>query len=717
MRQVGWLLDVHVRGGEAVLWIKLGDGSALRLTDLYRPDLYARPVDAGAAESLVCRLIEHQNVARVDVEDRYLSLDAVKREKVLHVYVEGAGRLKKVAEDLERSGHFRELYNTDVLHAQRYLYGLGLPATSKVEAEHHDGRLKRLRLLDDHREYRPPPFTALVLRLEPTTRSLGGAVERITAYEGLEPVAGFEGSERGLLGRFQGLVSSADPDLLVSPDSWRDLRRLHRRAEALSIGLRLGREDAEGSPSYAPGLCRGRVPVDLRHYHGWGVAGLVERTRFTYAPPALAARWAAGRTVDSRQLLEAMRRGVLAPRRGSTVTVASALETMVRDRGGLTISPEAGLHWNVAELDYESMYPHIILRDEVSYETLGEAPPVAEGGLLGAVVGEPLERRLRFKHLMRVLPAGSPDYAWCDQRQRALKELLVCAYGYSGCFANRWGNVATFQEINRLARERLLDTVDLARRRGFRVVYADTDSVFVKRPGATRRDYEELAEEISRRVGLPMALDHHYRFLVFLKRGTDPRLDVAKRYYGALMGGGLHYRGIELRRHDAPPLVKEFQERLMGILLDASSTEEVLGGGLARAVEYVRETCARVRGGEAGWRELVVSKRLGRPPGKYKSRPPHAVAAEQLTRRGVDLEAGDVVGFVYLDSGNADPWRRVAPAAALGDGWRRYDREAYVELVLDAAETLLGALGVGREGLTRGVRQTTLGEVTGIRGG
>lgn len=26
MRLVGWLLDVHVRGGEAVLWLKLGDG-------------------------------------------------------------------------------------------------------------------------------------------------------------------------------------------------------------------------------------------------------------------------------------------------------------------------------------------------------------------------------------------------------------------------------------------------------------------------------------------------------------------------------------------------------------------------------------------------------------------------------------------------------------------------------------------------------------------
>ena len=75
------------------------------------------------------------------------------------------------------------------------------------------------------------------------------------------------------------------------------------------------------------------------------------------------------------------------------------------------------------------------------------------------------------------------------------------------------------------------------------------------------------------------------------------------------------------------------------------------------------------------------------------------------------------MSFIYLDAGNANPWRRVAPAAMLGDGWRRYDREAYVELTLDAAETLLKVFGVDREGLTRGMRQTTLGEVMDDRGG
>ena len=47
-------------------------------------------------------------------------------------------------------------------------------------------------------------------------------------------------------------------------------------------------------------------------------------------------------------------------------------------------------------------------------------------------------------------------------------------------------------------------------------------------------------------------------------------------------------------------------------------------------MEYVREICSRVRRGEVGWEGLVVSRRLGRPPGRYRSRLPHVVAAEQL---------------------------------------------------------------------------------------
>jgi len=49
---------------------------------------------------------------------------------------------------------------------------------------------------------------------------------------------------------------------------------------------------------------------------------------------------------------------------------------------------------------------------------------------------------------------------------------------------------------------------------GFELVYADTDSVFLKKDGATRSDYENVMKMLSSETGLSISLDYHYKFLV-----------------------------------------------------------------------------------------------------------------------------------------------------------------------------------------------------------
>ena len=73
-----------------------------------------------------------------------------------------------------------------------------------------------------------------------------------------------------------------------------------------------------------------------------------------------------------------------------------------------------------------------------------------------------------------------------------------------------------FEEINKLARQILLKTKDIVQRYGFELIYADTDAVFLKKNDATRKDYEEIMNELVRETGLQMTLDFHYKFLVLL---------------------------------------------------------------------------------------------------------------------------------------------------------------------------------------------------------
>jgi len=338
------------------------------------------------------------------------------------------------------------------------------------------------------------------------------------------------------------------------------------------------------------------------------------------------------------------------------------------------------------------MFPYIIERFNVSYETVTpETVDASLKGFLGDLTKHFLDRRLYFKHLKKKYPKGSKEWLWCEQRQTALKGILVCIYGFSGCFANRFGNVAVYQEINRIAREALLKAVNIAIDDGFKVIYGDTDSLFLKKSNATREDYEKLAERISQRTNLPIALDHHYKFLVFLNQSSMPEMGATRRYFGKLTTGELYYRGIDLRRHDTPTFLKEFQERLMEILFDAESIEEVKTKQFRQACRFVEETCKKIKRGEVDPLGLVVRKVLRKPAGEYRSLLPHVVAARQFEWKGKNPEDGEYVRFLYVNAGHNNPYRRVASLPLNKHVY--YDRERYVELALDAAETILSVFG------------------------
>ncbi|MFL6497221.1 MAG: hypothetical protein ACJ70U_00780 [Nitrososphaera sp.] len=82
-------------------------------------------------------------------------------------------------------------------------------------------------------------------------------------------------------------------------------------------------------------------------------------------------------------------------------------------------------------------------------------------------------------------------------RVNSLKNILVCLYGSTGSLWNRYGNVLAFEEINRLSREVLIKTKDIVQKLGYDLVYADTDSVFIKRTDSAR-DYNEVIDTLSK---------------------------------------------------------------------------------------------------------------------------------------------------------------------------------------------------------------------------
>ena len=342
----------------------------------------------------------------------------------------------------------------------------------------------------------------------------------------------------------------------------------------------------------------------------------------------------------------------------------------------------------------------------MSYETVTSEGKVdkQKKGLLPIVVEKFLKRRLYFKALLKELPKESPEYLWCEQRVNSLKNILVCLYGTTGSIWNRYGNVLAFEEINKISREVLIKTKDIVQGLGYELVYADTDSVFIKGQAATtatgRTDYDKVVDILSKETGLSMSIEYYYKFLVLLPLEADEKIEALKHYYGITQEGELVVRGIELRRHDIPNFIKQFQTELLYTLFDCKDSTEVANKGYENALLLVTKAIDRIMTAEdITQQDLVISKLLRQDMEKYKSLFPHVSAAIQLSS-GRDCRyptKGDTIHYIYTNTQHKNPLLRIAALDSEDEGKTpNYDKEKYREMILDAAETVLGIFGFDR---------------------
>jgi DNA polymerase elongation subunit (family B) len=116
---------------------------------------------------------------------------------------------------------------------------------------------------------------------------------------------------------------------------------------------------------------------------------------------------------------------------------------------------------------------------------------------------------------------------------------------------------------------------------------------------------------------------------------------------------------------------------MLDCLAQANNAAEVLAR-VPGAIEILRRHVEEIREGRVPFEELVITRTLSKDPMQYVREDAGAVAAKELVRAGVKLHPGEQVGYIILDQ----------KAKVKG-----YDKERYVELLLRAAETLLGPLG------------------------
>ena len=731
----GWLLDITESedGRSVVLWVKSRQsGRVARAAVEYRPPfLVTGP--RGALSALARHLEGLPRVARVELGTGRPSLFDRRARPVLTVTPEENPARRALARSVDAFGGYETftLYDVDLGPPQLYHLAHGLYPFAPVAGA--DAALVATEPAETI-DYEPPPLR--LARFE--VRIAGERRGRIPPPDGrigavrLGEVT-LEGSdEESLLRALVSELARSDPDLLLTQggDSF-DLPWLYRRAAACGLApeeFALGRErvgfrparPARSFESYGRVLHRaatyplpGRFHIDRENsflYDDAEIAGLVDASRLSRLSLQTVVRQSPGTCFTAMEMAHALRLGAHVPwkknrpegfRRGDRLVAA--------DRGGVILLPPVGVHDAVEEFDFASLYPHIMVRKNLSAETLEcrccpHSPVRAPGlgyrsctrrvGLIPRTLAPLLARRLAYKAALK-RPGISPDEASrLRRRVKMLKWILVTAFGYQGYRNARFGRIECHEAINAYARELLADLLPEAERAGYTVLHGIVDSLWLRPADPSRPpDPEEFAARMSARFDLPLGYEGRYRWIVFLPAVTHG-LGVPNRYYGLYADGEYKLRGIGGRRHDTTGLVRRFESELLSLFKRAKDAEG-LRALLPRALARADLVAQRLRAGDWPVDELLVSHRVGQAPEAFVTFTDSVAALRQLAEAGAPRGAGEVVRFVLLDRRSRSFRHRVRVAELL-TGSERYDVDAYLELLARDAETLLAPLGVDR---------------------
>jgi DNA polymerase-2 len=327
------------------------------------------------------------------------------------------------------------------------------------------------------------------------------------------------------------------------------------------------------------------------------------------------------------------------------------IQTTEHAAGGYVIEPEPGIYENVIVLDFKSLYPSIIqtfkidpysliMKDVDTIQTLNGYKFSSSLHILPDFIDELMKQRDEAKK--------KKD----KQLSQAIKILMNSFYGVMGSYGCRFYHPDLPRAITGSGHKLLLGSKDYLEKKGLKVIYGDTDSLFVMLKDMSVENGEAIGKKIAKELNLfwknklkkefnvdsylEIEYEKYYKkFIITPARGAD--IGAKKRYAGLLVKDGkekIEFVGMEFVRSDWTKLAKEFQVELYEKIFKGEAVED-----------WIREVIQNLKSGKLD-DKLIYRKRLRKEVEDYtKNIPPHARAAKLLS------EPRDVIYYAITQRG------------------------------------------------------------------
>lgn len=612
-----FILDAGRSPDGISLW-EIRDGELIRTNHPYQPSFLVSFPDPHLHYSLIDGLESAFPMKECTIKTIYGDFEG---------YSVKAGR--EVAEKIEQqTRHQVRLYNVDIRPEQRFCAEHGIVMGG---LQGSDRFLPELEF----------PFVMMEISCNASPhRSDHPGTMKVKA--GDRPFV-LEGPERQIIGDLFDIVQSSDPDVILFPDydnwsaricAWADewgmQNTLSRSGKFRSLSSRSYFSYGRMEHRLGARMPEGRLIIDTRQsfmYREGDIRGILLASRLTGLSPNLTCRLTPGTLVSSYEVYEALVRGIAVPFRKSDAEAHRNLEDMRLDyRGGLTLQPDPGVYEGVIQIDFTSFYPSIIVKYNLSPETIGRSD---REGFLATVLGPLLMLRLETKRRKK----DEHRFAGMDD---ILKWMLVTCFGYTGYKNARFGRIEVHENITLKATEILQDCISLIKEMDGKVLHAIIDCLFVQQCSPA-----DITRAVEERTGFHTEYET-YDWIVFLPQadGTGSY----GNYYGRLRSGEMKYRGVAARRRNSPPYIQKMQKELFTLMATAYGAEE-----LVRLQSDARAVHSRYRDGiaDADTDDLVITRRIGRDA--YRNRCIAQAVLETYQAHGIDLKPGMDASYIVRD--------------------------------------------------------------------
>lgn len=379
-------------------------------------------------------------------------------------------------------------------------------------------------------------------------------------------------------------------------------------------------------------------------------------------------------------------------------------------QGAYVHDPIPGLYHNVLCVDFAGLYPSMIRAYNLDYTTFVEDPDIPDDmchviewtdkkngkyyyfrfikqeyhrGLLPQALDDMTLARAntnaekkQHKHpeLDIALEGHESEYATLDARQKSIKESMNSTYGLTGFRKGRLGNMPAAMCTTAKGRESIEKVMAyLVEHYNAEIVYGDTDSAMFR---VDKWDYTQsydngpkIAAEISAIFPPPMKLEFEkiFRIYIILKKKM-----YAGRIYNRDMTKLIYFmkKGLITQRRDYCKYAKDTYAVLLEMLTDEKSTYEDIEAYIIERVKYLMS-------GQVPLDDLKLRKTYNPP---YKVRQAHAVLAEEMKSQGHDVQAGDIIYYVFIEKpGAKQVYQRVQDPVLYKKNNQKLDLPFYLE--------------------------------------